>query len=206
MNEYKKYSFGNGGTRMTDKKAEILNAGRELFYLKGFKDTNVSDITKAAGVGVGTFYNYYDSKEKLFFEVFMKESEKHKKYVMESIDLNGDPIEVANSLISMNITAMNTNLILQEWNNQELLGELEQFYREVNDKNGDSFQSFYSEVLKKWRAEEKIRKDIDDELLLEFFHILEYIDSHKKDMGIKHFPEVVRYLGEFVMKGITDCR
>ena len=51
---------------MKDKKTDIFNCGKELFSSKGFKDTNVSDITKVAGMGVGTFYNYYDSKEKLF--------------------------------------------------------------------------------------------------------------------------------------------
>ena len=59
---------------LTDKKADIFNAGRELFCSKGFKDTNVSEIAKLAGIGVGTFYNYYSSKEELFLEVFLKEN------------------------------------------------------------------------------------------------------------------------------------
>lgn len=49
-------------SKLMDKKEKIFNAGRELFYSKGFKDTNVSDITRLAGVGVGTFYNYYSSR------------------------------------------------------------------------------------------------------------------------------------------------
>ena len=49
---------------MQDKKAEIYKSAKELFSSKGFKDTNVSDITKQAGMAVGTFYNYYSSKEK----------------------------------------------------------------------------------------------------------------------------------------------
>lgn len=43
---------------MEDKKMELFNRGKELFSAKGFKDTNVADITKMAGVSVGTFYNY----------------------------------------------------------------------------------------------------------------------------------------------------
>lgn len=46
---------------MPDKKEELFRADRELFYSKGFKDVNVSEITKIAGVAVGTFYNYYSS-------------------------------------------------------------------------------------------------------------------------------------------------
>ncbi|WP_242832622.1 TetR/AcrR family transcriptional regulator [Clostridium saccharoperbutylacetonicum] len=39
----------------------------------------MSDITKKAGIGVGTFYNYYSSKEKLFMEIFLEENVKLKK-------------------------------------------------------------------------------------------------------------------------------
>ena len=187
-----------------DKKVEIFNAGRELFFSKGFKDTNVSDITKIAGVGVGTFYNYYDSKEKLFFEIFMKESEKHKMHVIESLDLNEDPVTVAKKLVALNINAMNSNRILKEWNNRELSRELEQYYRDENEKNGDFFHNFYIDILRNWKAEGKIRSDIDDGILLDLFNILEYIDTHKEEIGIQYFPQVLQYLGDFIMKGLTD--
>lgn len=189
-----------------DKKTEIFNAGRELFLSKGFKDTNVSQITKLAGVGVGTFYNYYDSKEQLFFEIFMKESEKHKLHVIESLDLNADPVVVVKQLVGMNINAMNSNRILKEWNNSDLCGELEKHYRDKNIEHGDIFHSFQMDILKKWKTEGKIRADIDNEIVFEMFDILEFIDTHKDEMRIKHFPEVAFYLGEFIMRGLTDCR
>lgn len=66
---------------MIDKKAEILKSGRELFNTKGYKQTKVSDIAEMAGIGVGTFYNYYSSKEKLFLEIYSKDSEDFKKRI-----------------------------------------------------------------------------------------------------------------------------
>lgn len=41
---------------------KILEAAREVFYEKGFHKGGISDITKKAGVGHGTFYVYFDSK------------------------------------------------------------------------------------------------------------------------------------------------
>lgn len=49
-------SIHSGGDHLKDKKADVFNYGRELFYSNGFKNTNISDITKMAGVGVGTLY------------------------------------------------------------------------------------------------------------------------------------------------------
>lgn len=37
----------------------------DLFAVKGFADTTVEDITEAADVGKGTFFNYFPSKEHL---------------------------------------------------------------------------------------------------------------------------------------------
>ncbi len=172
---------------MKDKKADIFNSGRELFYSKGFKDTNVSDITEMAGVGVGTFYIYYPSKERLFYEVYIKENEKIKKFIWESLDLNDDPVTVVKKFITQTNDAMNTNLILKEWYNRDVFKELELYYREEGRETGYFVNNVCTELLKKWRAEGKIRGDIDDGLMLAFFDTLAYIDTHKEEIGIQYF-------------------
>ena len=43
----------------------ILKAGQETLFQKGFHGTSVQDITDAAGVPKGSFYNHFDSKEAL---------------------------------------------------------------------------------------------------------------------------------------------
>lgn len=188
---------------MKDKKTEIFNCGRELFYTKGFKDTNISDITKMAGVGVGTFYNYYESKEKLFLDIYLKENAGIKKQIMESLDLRQDPVTIVTNIIEQNFNAMNTNLILKEWYNRDFFRELELHYREEEKNNDMTFRGFYAELLIKWKEEGKIRADLEDELVLAMFDSLVYIDTHKEDIGIRHFPKLMQYLVEFIMKGLT---
>src|SRR6202790_1522693 len=41
----------------------LLGAAMNLFADKGFAETTVEDITNAADVGKGTFFNYFPSKE-----------------------------------------------------------------------------------------------------------------------------------------------
>jgi len=45
---------------------KILDAAREEFGERGFGDTSIVGITQRAGVALGTFYTYFDSKEALF--------------------------------------------------------------------------------------------------------------------------------------------
>lgn len=192
---------------MTDKKADIFSAGRELFYSKGFKNTNVSDIAKLAGIGVGTFYNYYSSKEELFLEVFLKENEDLKKHLYESVDLNDDPIDFVTKLVTKNIAEMNSNLILKEWYNRELFSKLEQYFYNQGGLNSidELMKSGKLELVRQWKAEGKMRKDIDDEMICAIFDSIQYIDIHKFDIGLQYYPKILYYITEFVMKGLTDC-
>lgn len=188
---------------MGDKKADIIKSGRELFSSKGFKNTNVSDITKMAGIGVGTFYNYFSSKEKLFMEIFLAENVKLKKYIMGAINLDGEPLDVVKELMYLNISGMNSNPILREWYNRDTFGKMEQQYREENGiKHFDFLFDSFSEVIQKWQIEGKIRDDIDYELVMIIFGALINIDTHKEEIGIEYFPHIMDYLVEFVIEGL----
>jgi AcrR family transcriptional regulator len=48
----------------------MLEAAFKLFIKHGYKDTKVIDIADTAGVGKGTVYEYFPSKELLFSQVF----------------------------------------------------------------------------------------------------------------------------------------
>jgi len=56
--------------KQVSKKDRILEAAFYLFIKNGFSNTKIIDIADAAGVGKGTVYEYFPSKEFLFAEVF----------------------------------------------------------------------------------------------------------------------------------------
>lgn len=186
---------------MSDKKSAIFNAGRDLFLLKGFKAVNVSDITKQAGMSVGTFYNYYTSKEELFAEIYHKENELAKKSIINSMNIDDDPDDIAMSFIAKVIDTLKSNLILQEWYNRDVIGDLEKTYQ---NKDDSFVYAFFKGLLKKWRGEGKIRNDIDDSHVLGLYDSLIFLDTHKEEIGVD--PVVMQLLAEFIIKGITNFK
>ncbi len=46
-----------------ERKNEIINASINLMHLKGYNGTSVKDITDAAGIPKGSFYNHFKDKE-----------------------------------------------------------------------------------------------------------------------------------------------
>ncbi len=152
---------------MDDKKQAIFISARNLFYLKGFKDTNVSEIAKNAGIGVGTFYNYYSSKEELFMKILYEEDMKLKHSMFERIDPDDDLITVNTKLMTQYINNVNSNRILGEWYNKELISKLERYFYQQNgaQKYDDFMHTDIARLIKKWKSEGKIRDDIDDDLV-----------------------------------------
>lgn len=53
-------------SRGRETKQRILDAAEAEFGEKGFHEGSISGITQRAGVALGTFYTYFDSKEAIF--------------------------------------------------------------------------------------------------------------------------------------------
>ncbi|MBP2706814.1 TetR/AcrR family transcriptional regulator [Microbispora sp. RL4-1S] len=45
------------------RRADILRAGREVFATVGFSEATIADITAAAGMGKGSFYLHFETKD-----------------------------------------------------------------------------------------------------------------------------------------------
>lgn len=60
---------------------KILDAARDEFGERGFAESSIVGITQRAGVALGTFYTYFDSKEAVFEELVRDMSAQVRDYV-----------------------------------------------------------------------------------------------------------------------------
>lgn len=190
---------------MEDKKALIHDCARELFSLNGFKDTNVSQITKKAGMAVGTFYLYYPSKEKLFMEILLEENAKLKRQMFAALDLTQNPLTVIRHTLALNVAGMKANPILREWYNKAVFDKIEQVYREENGIDAVDFlyDSFLT-LVEQWQAQGKMRTDIDSKMIMMLFAGIINIDTHKEEIGLEYFPKLLEIMTELVVNGLTN--
>lgn len=73
------------------KREAILDAALTLFAERGYHGTAVPAIAQAAGVGAGTLYRYFESKEQLVNALFVREKERIVGYVMADFDPGRPP-------------------------------------------------------------------------------------------------------------------
>jgi AcrR family transcriptional regulator len=61
---------GRRERRRAETQQRILDAALQLFTTHGYLETTVEEITEAADVGKGTFFNYFPTKDALLAAIF----------------------------------------------------------------------------------------------------------------------------------------
>jgi AcrR family transcriptional regulator len=65
---------------------EILSAALRLFAEKGFPNVSMQEIAAAAEFATGTLYNFFPSKEDLFFELLLATAEESLSLILPALD------------------------------------------------------------------------------------------------------------------------
>jgi len=100
-------------------KERILEAALEVFSHKGFHPATMDEIAEKAGVGKGTLYRYFETKEKLFAELVRLRLEELGRKAASSIDGHDDVLTMISRYIRIYFEFFDQNqrlyrLIIQE--------------------------------------------------------------------------------------------
>lgn len=79
---------------------KLLDAAAEEFGEKGFHEASVSSITRRAGVALGSFYTYFDSKDALFRALVADMSEKVKTSARSALSDNMGALEIERAALN----------------------------------------------------------------------------------------------------------
>ena len=66
-----------------DKRTRILMAALKVFSRKGFHQVKVEEIAQEAEIGKGTIYDYFESKEDIYHQIFRLSSERYTSIFQE---------------------------------------------------------------------------------------------------------------------------
>ncbi len=88
------------------KKQEILLAALEVFSRKGFAKTKMIDVAEAAGIGKGTIYEYFRSKEQVFAETFHFFMQKSELLLQNAFSKTDDPVEKLRIFIEIGLVQL----------------------------------------------------------------------------------------------------
>ena len=79
-------------TKTEAKRQAILKAAAEVFRAVGFERASMSEIRSRIGGSKATLYNYFPSKEKLFFEVMYQATERGLVEITATLDPEAEDV------------------------------------------------------------------------------------------------------------------
>jgi hypothetical protein len=136
-------------------------------------------------------------------EIFLDENVKLKQSILATVDTSGEPLNVIQEIIRLNLKGILSNSILREWYNKDVFNKIEAKYREENGLQKMNFMyDAFIEVVNKWQSEGKMRSDINTDMIMALFGVIIVIDQHKDEIGLEYFPEIQQLLTVFVLDGL----
>lgn len=147
-------------------RAGLIAAGRALFAQLGLQKVTVSELTGAVGIGKGSFYLFFDSKEALFFAVQETVEAEVKANLVEQLrPLESDPRALLEEYFRRQLALLDTHPFLRRVADPRTMQAL---YRKLPPEQlaqhrlGD--RTFNDRLLERWIAQGVMPAGTDPEL------------------------------------------
>lgn len=184
-----------------DKKQALKTAAYDVFSKKGYKATGISKIAKQAGVAVGSFYNYYESKEAIFLDIYVDENNRVRQAMINEIDWEMDMVELVSQIFRRSRSLVSSNKILTEWYNPAISDELHNYYSSEEGKAANPFHQFLVETFTNRMVAEGYSQEKIQEIM-QVYNLFYYMDMHITENDFSGVSKTIEILATNFVKGI----
>lgn len=177
----------------------ILNAAAHQFKLVGFANTSIAGIMQAAGLGVGTFYNYFGSKE----EVLLTLAKNLRAQVEENISAACEVNQTSSELLER--CCVCTAELIDE--NRFILplfisaSEHSDKPEQIPQSLSPGFRELFEEIILRGQHSGEFRNDVPANIISEMIHSIYQTTAFSK-LEIP-FTENIRLKIKILLKGIV---
>jgi len=157
----------------------ILDAAALVFKNTGFSESSISDIMKAANLGVGTFYNYFDTKEQLLLALLKDLADKLESAVDDGINKKFSSLQLLNLACEIMAELLDENrfvlpLFLSASEHSDKPDQLP--IRNFTP----TFKPIFEMIITRGQKNLEIRNDVPSDLIAEMFHSIYQAASFSK--------------------------
>lgn len=165
-------------------KQTIMETAIEQFVQRGFQATSIADIMKAAHMGLGTFYNYFDSKDQLLHYLLDNLAVQLQQRLQHLTAAQKSKAEILREMVLMTAQLVDSNkyvlpLFLSagarpEQASEEAKGKEKDCGQEPHEHrgHGPAFMAMFLQLVQEGQASGEFRQDVSAEIITEMFHSL----------------------------------
>lgn len=181
----------------------LLETGKAFFSQYGIKKTSVSDLTKAVGISQGAFYNFFPSKEMLYYAVLKEEEIKIKTKLMEDVDFNSEDIKGnLKKLMFWTLDLSENNpFIKQMMSMNELDVVMDGVPKEDTEGHMKEDEDFFMQIISGWQRDERL-VNIKPEILVGVFGVIFTLPRNKKVIGEANYKQTIEIVVDSLAEGL----
>ena len=145
-----------------EKQTDIIKASIRVFSEHGFDGAKMEYIAKEAGIGKGTIYEYFESKERLYEEILKFSVEEYRHGLKQSMD-RGETIEEK----LCNCSGFNTEFLTGHMDIVQIFMQVNTLSKELRVQLFAEHLAIlknYTEMVHAAKLKGEIREDLDEEL------------------------------------------
>jgi TetR/AcrR family fatty acid metabolism transcriptional regulator len=152
-----------------EKRPRLVKAATAVFAKKGYASTRVADIAERAGVGKGTVYEYFSSKEELLFAVFDSINRDISSRMHLALSEGGSAHDTLLTLLRLGAEVISaqvdlTPVMLDFWAASRGK-EFEKDYREAVVASYDNYRNLVADFIRRGQASGEFRPEVDADAL-----------------------------------------
>ena len=96
-----------------NRRKTLLTIGERLIAQHGYRDVSIKDITASAGLGLGSFYTYFPSKEAFYSSILDSLEEQGVREVEKHVNGFRSPLFRLKALLRYTLLSLRSNVILR---------------------------------------------------------------------------------------------
>ena len=146
-------------------KNTIMETAIEQFIKQGVQATSIADIMKAAHMGLGTFYNYFESKDELLHCLLDNLAVQLHQRLQQLVAEQESKAEILRQMILMTAKLVDSNKYV-------LPLFLSAGARSEHTAHGPAFMDMFLRLVQEGQASGEFRQDVSAEIITEMFHSL----------------------------------
>lgn len=177
----------------------ILTAAARQFELHGFANTSIAGIMQAAGLGVGTFYNYFASKEDVLLTLAKNLRAEVSEKISAADELNPSSCELLERCCVCTAKLIDENRFILPLfiSASEHSDKPEQIPQSLSP----GFRDLFEDIIRRGQLCGEFRADVPSNIISEMVHSIYQTTAFSK-LDIP-FQENIRLKIKILLDGIT---
>lgn len=177
----------------------LLEVGRDRFVRFGLQKTTVADLARGAGIGKGSFYQFFDNKEELFMAIQDAEETRFKAELIAEIEAARSGRAAVVALLRSVTAQLERHPFLRALLDPEVLGALSLRVDPARlDAHRASDRAFFASLVKDWKTRGWLREAVEPEVVFDVLAAMFAIALQRELIGEDSARRAAREIAEAI--------